>query len=260
MNDMKKKMMAVVAGAMVAAASLPVFAAGYGNGPMQGGYGDGGRGYCYEQRMDREVDYEKMASRIAEDFGLDKDEILSYMETEEHRPFMEMRIAFLAKASGKSFAEVADMKNDGNTWRDVVEELSLTTEKMRATQESLMVSHIVKNNSNSYKESDVKALLANGYHPMDIIAAGALAKAANVDAKSVLDKKKINNRWQDVAKEMNIDASVLDEAFHPYWAEEGMGYQRGRGGRGMGYGMMGGPGMMGGSPMMDEGDWDSEEK
>ncbi len=55
-------------------------------------------------------------------------------------------------------------------------------------------------------------------------------------ARDILAMKRINNGWDDVAKELGLDASVLREAFRPGWM---------MGGPGMGPGM-GRPGMRGG--------------
>ena len=80
-------------------------------------------------------------------------------------------------------------------------------------------------------------LLREGYHPRDVRAAGILGKAANKSARDILAMKKINNGWDDVAKELGLDAKVLREAFRPNWM---------MGGPGMGPGMGHGPGMRGG--------------
>ena len=79
---------------------------------------------------------------------------------------------------------------------------------------------------------EARTLLREGYNPRDVRAAGVLGKAAGKNARDILAMKKINNGWDDVVKELGLDASVLREAFRHGW-------------------MMGGPGM-GHGPMRGE--------
>lgn len=58
-------------------------------------------------------------------------------------------------------------------------------------------------------ESTALKLLKNGYHPRDIEVAGKLAKETGKDIQKVLDMKKINNRWEDVAKSLGVDESKV---------------------------------------------------
>ena len=56
-------------------------------------------------------------------------------------------------------------------------------------------------------ETTAMNLLKDGYEPWDISCASVLAKASNKDIQSVLDLKKINNRWGDVAAQLGVDSS-----------------------------------------------------
>lgn len=58
-------------------------------------------------------------------------------------------------------------------------------------------------------ESTALKLLKNGYHPRDIEVAATLAKESGKDIQKVLDMKKINNRWEDVAKSLGVDESKV---------------------------------------------------
>ena len=53
----------------------------------------------------------------------------------------------------------------------------------------------------------------------------ALAKASGKDIQDVLDRKRINNRWHDVARELGVDARDL------HLDDERYGYGYGRGPR-----------------------------
>ena len=54
-------------------------------------------------------------------------------------------------------------------------------------------------------ERDSVLFLKDGYNPHDIVIAGKIAKDSNKNVKNVLAKKKINNKWSDVAKEFAVD-------------------------------------------------------
>ncbi len=142
----------------------------------------------------------------------------------------------IAKVSGKSFDEVMALKTDDKNWRDIGESLGVTREKVEEVRQSMTAQHLSQDGD--IDESKALSLLKKGYEPRDIECAAALAKASGKDIQSVLDRKKINNRWGDVAKELGVDANVLPKKFHGHGPH--------------GHGPQGGPegGMMGG-PMMD---------
>ena len=76
-------------------------------------------------------------------------------------------------------------------------------------------------------ETTAMNLLKDGYEPWDISWAAALAKAADKDIQSVLDLKKINNRWSDVAEQLGVDRRVLQKFRGP--GPHSMGWHHGPG-------------------------------
>ena len=169
---------------------------------------------------------EDAAARASEMFGVDKAEVAAYL-AENPRAFRDVfPCAMLAYTSGHTFAEVMATYEELGDWRSVGESLGVTREMIHETMGDLMAARIADDKTNLTKE-ETRALLREGYNPRDVRAAGILGKAANKSAREILAMKKINNGWDDVAKELGLDAKVLREAFRPGW-------------------MMGGPGMGGG--------------
>jgi len=116
--------------------------------------------------------------------------------------------AVLAKLSGKNFSDVLAMKVD---WRQVAEKLGVTGEQVKNFFEQERDEHFA-----SQAKIDVKTfkgLLKDGYNPHDIMVAGNIANAASKNIKSVLDKRKINNTWEDVAKVFGVDLKKISP--HP---------------------------------------------
>ncbi len=159
---------------------------------------------------------EEIASRAAEMFGVDEAEVASYLGTHP-RAFREtFHGSMLARTSGRSFAEVMELYAAEEDWRAVENLLGVTKEAIHATMGELMAGRIADEKTNLTKE-EAQALLREGYHPRDIRSAGILGKAAGRSARDVLAMKRINNRWEDIAKEIGVEPSVLREAFHPGW-------------------------------------------
>ena len=169
-------------------------------------------------------------------FGVDEAEVAAYL-AENPRAFRDIfPCSMLAKTSGHSFAEVMAIYEEQGDWRAVGESLGVTREMIHETMGDLMAGRLADDKTNLTKD-EARELLREGYHPRDVRAAGILGKAANKNAREILAMKKINNGWDDVAKELGLDAKVLREAFRPGWR---------MGGPGMGPGMGHGPGMRGG--------------
>lgn len=186
-----------------------------------------------------QMDASEAAKHIAETFGVDESQVKNAIENK--KDFRDIgQAAMIAKVSGKSFDEVMALKTDDKNWRDIGESLGVTREKVEEVRQSMTAQHLSQDGD--IDESKALSLLKKGYEPRDIECAAALAKASGKDIQSVLDRKKINNRWGDVAKELGVDANVLPKKFHGY----------GPHGHGPQGGPEGGPegGMMGG-PMMD---------
>ncbi len=153
-----------------------------------------------------QFDASKAAARIAETFGVDEAQVKTAIDSQ--RDFRDIgQAAMLAKLSGKSFQDVLALKTDSNRWSDVREQLGVTQEQERSARDTMLARHICQ--TGNVDESTATALLQQGYIPPDIEAAAVLAKASGKDIQSVLDLKKINNRWRDVAQQLGVDAQTL---------------------------------------------------
>ena len=223
---MKKKMiMALAAGGVLFGATL------FGvTGEAQAHTGEPMEHHRMERGPWRMNDREA-AARAAEMFGVDEAEVAAYL-AENPRAFRDIfPCSMLAKTSGHSFAEVMAIYEEQGDWRAVGESLGVTREMIHETMGELMAARIADDKTNLTPD-EARVLLREGYHPRDVRAAGILGKAANKNAREILAMKKINNGWDDVAKELGLDAKVLREAFRPGWMMGGPG--------------MGRPGMRGG--------------
>lgn len=112
--------------------------------------------------------------------------------------------AMLSKISGKSLNQILSMKSD---WFDVMKKLGITREKYESTLQEMMIKDIAA--SAELDEATVKNLLANHYHPRDIRIAGRFAKACGKNVQEILDMKKINQRWIDIADELKVDKNLI---------------------------------------------------
>ena len=119
--------------------------------------------------------------------------------------------AILSKLSGKSFSEVLAMKVD---WAQVAEKLGVTREQLKAFHEQERDEHFAKRAGIDVKT--LQSLIKDGYAPHDIMIAGKIAQASNKNIKSVLDKRKINNTWEDVAKSLGVDMKKIMPPGHPH--------------------------------------------
>lgn len=145
----------------------------------------------------------EFAKKIADYYGIDQYEVETALRENTH--FGDIRhAATLAKLSGRSFSEVLAMKND---WHQVADKLGVTREQFDAFMKEEMLGWLAKRSRLDTKT--VQNLLDDGYNPRDICMAGIIAGESGKGVKSVLNKRKINNSWQDVAKEFNVDAKKL---------------------------------------------------
>ena len=152
----------------------------------------------------REVAPAEAAARIAEAFEVDKDQVQAAIEA--GRDFRDIgQAAMLAGLCGKSFQDVIACKTDDVTWRGVEKQLGVTREQLRSGYCAIEARHLAEEGITD-RETALE-LVQNGYDSRDIRAAAALAKASGEDIQSVLDRKRINNRWSDVARELGIDPS-----------------------------------------------------
>ena len=192
-----------------------------------------------------QLDASKIAKHVAEQFGVKESEVLAALN--DKRNFRDIAYtAILAKISGKSFSDVLAMKTKDNHWRDVQKSLGVTKEQMRAEQIEMTAAHLAL--SGDLTRAQAKEMLQNGYRPMDIAMAARIAKEKNEDIQIVLDSKKLNNTWWDVAKEFGVDVSKLRPANRGGFGDGPMGGHPGM----MNGDMMGGPGSEG-APMGEPG-------
>lgn len=154
----------------------------------------------------RKIDPDKAAQRLSETYGLSKDTILARMNDGAGIRDIN-RAAFLAKASGKTFDEVLALKKSDNTWKDVASTLGVTKEQTKATFNALAADRL--NANLGFDRNTVLGLMNEGYKVRDIAVAGLLAENTDKTPASVLELKKINNTWRDVAHTLGVS----DETF-----------------------------------------------
>lgn len=112
--------------------------------------------------------------------------------------------AVLAKLSGKSFSEVMAMRVD---WKQVAEKLGVTREQLEEFYEQERNEHFAKMAGVDVKT--LQSLIEDGYDPRDIMIAGRIAQASGKNIKNVLDKREINNSWEDVAQSFGVDIKEI---------------------------------------------------
>ncbi|MGN0951027.1 MAG: Tat pathway signal sequence domain protein [Mitsuokella sp.] len=153
---------------------------------------------------------DEVAKHIATSFGVDAKQVKSALD--DQKDFRDIgRAAMLAKISGKSFADVMALKTDDKDWRDIESSLGVTREKVEQVRSEMTAKDLSQDGS--IDEAAALKLLKDGYEPWDISCAAILAKESGKDIQSVLNLKKINNRWGDVADQLGVDRSALQE-FH----------------------------------------------
>lgn len=184
-----------------------------------------------DRYYDQDFSPERMAENMQEIFGIEKQVILDY--NAKGWRFRDLHeAAFISYASQKSFSDVLNAKTVINSWRDVSENFGLTRQQRRSA-ESMMMS----NQMATYWDisaSTIKELLDAGYHPRDIGMAATLSKKADKSIDTVLEMKKINNAWYDVAASLGLsDADYnqcRDDARFGYGDKKGIDRDYYRGG------------------------------
>lgn len=154
----------------------------------------------------RHFDPDKFAQRIADTYGVSKDEVIKY-NNQGIRFGDVSRASFLAKASGKSLKEVMEAKTYDNSWREVAQSLGVTKEQMKVTRNDIAATRLESKLQISKQTS--LGLLNQGYHSRDIAAANALSGNTGTPISDVLGMKKINNSWHDVATALGVDDSTF---------------------------------------------------
>lgn len=218
MNSLKKKILAgLLSGAIIFTGGLAINSA------------QAAENSTNQQRVERQhrerpqMSEEQRSQRIkefAEHYGVNQSEVEAALKN--HTDFRDLQqAAILAKLSDKSFSEVLAMKTD---WRQVAEKLGVKREQVETFMKSEMLEGLAKNSKLDAKT--VESLLKEKYSPRDITIAGRIANSSGKNVKAVIAKKKINNNWEDVAKEFNVDFSKINERGD----KRGFGNGRGFGG------------------------------
>ena len=205
MIKLKQKLVAgILSGAMVFGGGLSLNSA-YADPPAEEQQEFDNRSERQQMTEEQINDY---AKRLAEYYGLDQSEIATALQNHVH--FEDIgNAATLAKISGKSFSEVLAMKVD---WRQVKEKLGVTDEQVEAFMKEERLEGLAQ--SSKLDKKTVENLLNEHYNPHDITVAGIIANASGKNVKSVLAKRKINNGWDDVAKEFGVDLQKLIRPEH----------------------------------------------
>lgn len=193
----RKSVIAFALGALLlVGAAAPIFA--------QAAQGDQARPAAVQHK----IDPAKAAARVADFYGLDQAAVQARLENGAKIRDVNAA-AFLAKASGKSFDEVLDLKKSDNTWKDVANTLGVTKEQMKATRQALTADRL--SSKLDLDRASVADLLGQGYKAHDIAMAGLLAQNTDKPITSVLDQKKINNTWRDVAANLGVSNDTLKQ-------------------------------------------------
>jgi len=179
------------------------------------------------QRQERQFDADKMATELSAAFDVSKDEVLAAINDKK-----DMRdighAAVLAKASGKSFADVLAMRADGKNWRAVTESLGLSREDIRKAHDNAAAT--VLESKVGVERATASRLLADGYRVQDVSMAGILAKESGKDIDTVLSMRKINNTWRDVAASLGISEDAMRSAMRDVMSGFGMHFGPGEDG------------------------------
>ena len=149
------------------------------------------------------------AKYLSDKYGVDSAQVETALNNGVHIEDVK-HAAVLAKLSGRSFSDVLAMKVD---WAQVAEKLGVTREQVKEFYEQERMEHFAKMADTDAKT--FKSLLKDGYDPHDIMIAGKIAKESKKNIKSVLEKRKINNTWEDVAKSFGVDLKKHMPPGHP---------------------------------------------
>lgn len=151
-----------------------------------------------------------VAKKLHETFGVSEAEVKEAINNKQN--FQDIgQAAMLSKISGKSLKDVLEMKTADKHWPQVSKELGVKPEQIHQQMNEITADRMAK--KGDIDKAKALALLNNGYRAQDISMAVKLAKLSGKDVQAVLDMKKINNRWDDVAKQLGVDMSKLRPDF-----------------------------------------------
>ena len=144
---------------------------------------------------------DRFIKQAATELGVEQQTIKDFFAQGNGPRDLHMALIF-SEASGKSLSAVLADKTAAISWPELEKKYSLDRAQLHQARENLMIRQVVK--FSALDEQSVRDLLKDGYQPHDIAFAGKLADKTHTAVQSVLDKKKINNSWRDVAKELGL--------------------------------------------------------
>lgn len=152
------------------------------------------------------------AAAIAENYGIDKAVVESYLNEGWHPRAIEQG-CLLADLSGQSLESIMESRSQGLSWREVAESVNVTQDNIaNARFKSFAQDFAQRNDMNEFT---ARRLLEDGYHPEDIAIANAIAKRSDTPIYKVISLRKINNTWQDVAREVGLSPRDTHGIFAP---------------------------------------------
>ena len=157
-------------------------------------------------RTQHKLSAAELAKHIADNFGVDESEVKKALESNKD-PHEVGAVAMLAKLSEKSVSEVLNLKTDSNDWQTVGDNLDICRDEVRRLYWDMEAAHIEA--CGSIDKETAISLLQQGYRKRDIDMAGRVAQLSGNDIQLVLDMKRINNRWDDVARELGVTDETL---------------------------------------------------
>ncbi len=159
-------------------------------------------------KAQHQMDPAKVAARVSETYGVSQDTVLARLNGGASAKDVNAA-AFLAKASGKTFDEVLDLKKSDNTWKDVAKTLGVNKDQVKATRQAMAADRL--SSKLGLDRGTAVGLLGQGYKTRDIAMAGLLADNTGKTPASILDMKKINNTWHDVAAALGVSDDTLKQ-------------------------------------------------
>ena len=209
---MRKKMLAgIVAGAMMAGAGFVALGgqAQAANQDVQNnrqGQPQMSRNQRGGERPMKNMNADDVAKHLHKTFGVSEDEVKAALK--EKRDFHDIgQAAMLSKISGKSLSDILALKTQDKHWPEISKELGIKPEQVRAQMNEMSAERIAERGN--VDKAEALSLLNSGYQHRDIEMAARLAQLSGKDIQTILDMKKINNRWGDVAQQLGVDKSAL---------------------------------------------------
>lgn len=148
----------------------------------------------------------KMMQEFAAQFNISESDLQAYRE-KGISPRDLGHAAMLSKISGKPINDILNAKTLNTSWKELSQSLGVTPEQMKAARADMIAGRL-ETKLNISKQTTLD-LLNQDYQIRDIAVAGKLSATSGKPIQAVLDLKKINNSWKDVASTLGIS----DEAF-----------------------------------------------